>query len=144
MINIPFDVLLSTTLGIGTVYYYQSDHLINSEESHYFVVLAHSDSTFHVVCATSQIEKRKNFVRIRQLPIQTLVEVDPTPENGLRKLSLFDCNSLYEETLNSLKRKHEQQPIQVRGCMSQATVRLLINGVKVSPLVAREKKLIFT
>ncbi len=144
MIQIPFDVLFGATLGIGTVYYYQSDHLINTKESHYFVVLAHSDSTFHVVCATSQIQKRRDFVRIRQLPIQTLVEVTPTSENGLRKVSLFDCNYLYEETLNSLKRKHEQQPIQVRGCMSQSTVQLLINGVKVSPLIAREKKLIFT
>lgn len=143
MIDFPFDVFVRTTLGIGIVYYYQSDYLIHSEESHYFVVLAHSDSTFHVVCATSQIEKRKEFVRIRRLPAQTLVEVAPTPENGLKKQSLFDCNFLYEETLLSLKRKHDRKPMQVRGCMSDATVQLLINGVTISPLVTKEKKLLF-
>ena len=144
MIEIPFDVLVFTTCGIGTVYYYRSDHLISSEESHYFVVLARSDSTFHVVCATTQIEKRKAFVAQRRLPKETLVEVLPTIENGLRRHSLFDCNSLYEETLHSFKRRHEQRPILVRGCMDDAIVKKLIEGVKASPLVTREKKLLFT
>ncbi|TSC99981.1 MAG: hypothetical protein Greene101449_421 [Candidatus Peregrinibacteria bacterium Greene1014_49] len=144
MIDIPFDVLIQQTCEVGAVYYYKSDHLINTDESHYFVVLAKTDSTFHVVCATTQIEKRKAFVTQRKIPLETLVEITPTKENGLKKLSMVDCNRLFEETLHSLKRKHEQQPILLRGCMNKETVALLINGVMASPLVEREKKRIFT
>lgn len=144
MIEIPFDMLVIATCEVGTVYYYHSDHLVNTTESHYFVVLAKSDSAFHVVYATSQIEKCKAFVRQRGLLPETLVEVTPTPENGLRKNSVFNCNYLYEETLHSLKRKHEQKPVLVRGRMDDATVQLLIKGVKASKIVPREMKMLFT
>jgi hypothetical protein len=140
MIEISFEVLLGLTQRVGAIYYYHSDHLRQTIEPHYFVVLAQSDSTIYVVPATSKIDKRKEWAEKSRIPRSTLIEVEPTLVNGLRKKSLFDCNSLFEETKESLKRKHQDTPIQVKGCMEEQTLMLLKAGVLLSPLVTREKK----
>jgi len=141
MIEIPPNVFLDTTLEVGVVYFYFHENLRETTKSHFFVVISRRNESVIMVCATTQIAKRKQFAIIRKLPSSTLVEVTPTQENGLQCLSLFDCNNPFTETVSSLAERHILTPIRVRGRMDDSTIEMLRQGVLVSPMVVEEIKL---
>jgi hypothetical protein len=139
MIQIPEDVFFQITLKTGSVYYYFNPELKKTEEPHYFVVLAKTERII-LVCATSQFKKRIEWAKRRKISLDTLVSVNPDKDNGLKKPSLFDCNFHFEETESSLKQKHREKPIKIKGSVSDNDLKKMINAVKKSPLIPSEIK----
>ncbi|MCX6807492.1 MAG: hypothetical protein NTZ80_01635 [Patescibacteria group bacterium] len=139
MINIPEDIFFDLTLEAGSVYYYFDPRLKKTEEPHYFVVLSKSERII-LVCATSQFEKRKKWVERCNLQASTLVIIAPDKNNGLKRDSLFDCNYYFEETRASLKQKHKNKPIRLKGRVSCGDLARLISAMKKSRLIPKEIK----
>ena len=98
-----------------------------------------------MVIATSQIEKKKEFVRARNLPLETLVEVSKNDYIHFTKDTIFDCNSVHIKTVDELINKLIKNNLQTfRETISERILRKILIGVKKSPLVKRSyKKLIF-
>lgn len=79
MIDIPADAYILTTIKRGSVYYFKNEEF-TSNNPHYFVVLNENPKNGNVlilVCATSQVEKRKVIAQKMNFTEGTLVEVSP-------------------------------------------------------------------
>jgi len=78
----------------GSVYYFEEEQL-TSDEAHYFVVLNQSPRTedlLILVCASSQVEKRKEVIKKLQFPPETLVFISPEEYPIFTKDTVIDCN----------------------------------------------------
>jgi len=141
MVDIPEEVFFGVTLKTGTVYYFQSEKLIGTDTPHYFVVLSKNPTEMIIlVCATTQIVKRKKFIRISNLPSKTLVTITPADCSIFSKDTLFDCNSIVEHSKSSLLEKYGTKKLRMKGEIPSSILSQLIKGVKISPLVPEEIK----
>ena len=80
----------------GKVLYIKSDR--SPDIAHFFVIVNASPDEIKpiiLVMATSQIEKRKNYVRLAHLLPETLVYANSHTCEFLRVDSVFDCNSIF-------------------------------------------------
>lgn len=142
MVDIPPEVRVKGGLKAGTVYYFKEETHEEEAPAHYFVVLNTnplSDKILVLVCASSQIA---NVKRIRSsLPAETLVEVTPSEHPDFTRATIFDCNNVYEKTIEQLIKKLESGQLGTHNSeMAPAIVAKLKEAAKASPLVKRELK----
>jgi hypothetical protein len=136
--EIPAIAVIRSTIRTGTIYYFQEESF-SSTEPHYFVVLNElpsQDKILILVCASSQIDKRKNAIKKLGLPTETLVEILPEQCPSFKKHSIFDCNSIIEKPIQAVIEKLELQKLHV--CVDyipKDIIEKLIQGVIVSPQV---------
>ena len=141
--EIPPDVFLAGSLEVGVVYYYFSDQLKSTSEPHYCVILCIKEEWVILVCATSKIEKRKEFIRTRKLPLETLVFASPKDESFLNSETAFNCNDPFIESIQSLSNKHSTASIKIKGKASNKLVESLTRGLLISPMVEEKVKDLF-
>ncbi|HDY72670.1 MAG TPA: hypothetical protein ENH90_00695 [bacterium] len=143
MVHIPSGAQILTTIKRGSVYYFQHDFgdgKDGSKERHYFVVLNKNpkDNTFLVLaCATSKVDKTKRIVSTLGFPKNTIVEVSPSEYPIFSKNTIFDCNSVIEETIESIIEKRKNGKL--RMChqnMPDDIIQCLIRGVLLSTQVS--------
>jgi len=143
MIDIPANVHILTTIKRGTVYYFREENF-SSVEPHYFVVLnknPSNNSVIILVCATSQIEKRKRRAQILNFPIETLVEVSPSDFSLFSKNTIFDCNCVIEKNVQSIIDKlSKKQLIICSTQMPEKIMSLLVAGVLRSSQISEQNK----
>ncbi len=143
MIDIPANAYIWTTIKRGSVYYFK-DEGFSSSDPHYFVVLNKNPKNNNIlilVCATSQIEKRKAIAQKLKFPEETLVEVSPLDFVFFKKNSLFDCNSVIEKSIESIIEKLSNNELQI--CpqdMPDDIVDTLVKGVLASNQVVEGNK----
>ncbi|MCI0457797.1 MAG: hypothetical protein L0Z62_12585 [Gemmataceae bacterium] len=132
-------VYFGLTLKPGTVYYYPSDDLLGPARPHYHVVLSTRDrNRIVLVYASTKIERCRHLLARKHCPADTLVMASPATEPYLRYPSVFNCNRPVVESLGSLTRKYARRSIRVTGSASPRLLRQLIDGVRQSPLVAKQ------
>ncbi|BFT94521.1 hypothetical protein MNSC_05290 [Minisyncoccus archaeophilus] len=143
MIDIPADAYILTTIKRGSVYYFKNEEFA-SNEPHYFVVLNENPKNGNIlilVCATSQVEKRKAIAQKMNFMEGTLVEVSPLDFTFFTKNSLFDCNNVIEINIGSIIEKLSNNELQI--CpqdMPDKIVNDLVRGVLVSNQVTEGNK----
>lgn len=141
--DIPARIRILGGIKAGSVYYFEEDQL-SSAEPHYFVVLnknPKSDELLILVCASSQVERRKEIARKLCFPPETLVIVSPSDFVVFSKETVIDCNRVFERTPQSLIDKLEQGKLRV--CvepMPDNIVRSLVKGLLSSTQVAEKIK----
>ena len=85
----------------GSVYYFEEENL-SSSEPHYFVVLnkcPRTEELLILVCASSQVEKRKQIAKKLGFPSETLVSISPSDYCLFTKETVIDCNRAFEKTI---------------------------------------------
>jgi len=143
MIDIPADAYILTTIKRGSVYYFKNEEFA-SNSPHYFVVLNKNPKNGNIlilVCATSQVEKRKAIAQKMKFMEGTLVEVSPLDFTFFTKNSLFDCNNVIEISIGSIIEKLSNNELQI--CpqdMPDKIVNNLVRGVLVSNQVTEGNK----
>ena len=143
--DIPADVHIHSTLQSGCVYYYEENSPeFLSAEPHYFVVLNKdpiTDALLILVCASSQIQKRKNWVEDMGYPEETLVFISPDHYQGFSKDTVIDCNTIFQKTIDDIIEKRRETKLRVcPEIMPQEIVKQLRQGVIASPRIARSYK----
>lgn len=132
-----------TTVKTGSVYYFEEEKL-SSPEPHYFIVVnkaPKSDKILILVCASSQIEKRKAVVEKLGFPKETLIIVSPQECPCFTKETAIDCNSIIEKSHQSVIEKLDNKKLRV--CpeeISDTIVQKLVQGVLASNQVSEEIK----
>jgi hypothetical protein len=133
--DIPPEVAIKSTIRIGSVYYFTEESL-QSDEPHYFIVInknPHDDKIVFLVCAQSQIAKVKQ--RRKNLPPETLVEINPKQYPGFKKDSIIDCNSVWEKSVDQLADKLAREELKLKPEMDVSLVKRLRVGTLRSPSI---------
>lgn len=140
MIRIPPDVQIRASIKPGSVYYFP-DAKLKSSEPHYFVVINReplTDTVLLLVCASSQVERVNR--RREGCPPETLVQVSPGEYSGFTRMSVIDCNQVFERTMNELVEKLANGTLRLEVEMSGALVERLRDGVVKSNLIEKRVK----
>lgn len=110
--DLPKDVVFKATLKPGGVFLYKDDSF--PEKAHFFVVL-NSHIAFGepliLVCASSQVLKRKERAIRMGFDLSTLVIVQPSECTFLGTESIFDCNRILIRPIEVLKQKMDMDKI---------------------------------
>ena len=135
--------------GIQTVsvYYFEEEEL-SSTEPHYFVVLnkdPQTDELLILVCASSQVEKRKQIAQKLGFSSETLVVISPSDYALFTKETVIDCNRAFEKTAQSLIDKLEQKKLHIcTELMSEDIIQKLVGGIIASTQIAEKIKKILS
>ena len=123
----------------GSVYYFQEERL-SSDEPHYFIVLNRNPRTedfLMLVCASSQVDKRKRIARSLGFPKETLVVIPMSEYPTFKKESVIDCNRIFEKTIQSLIEKMENNQLKIcEKLMPKEIVERIISGTLASDQVS--------
>lgn len=142
LMDIPPGIRVKGGLRTGTVYFFKEESHASEAPAHFFVVLNTnpiSDKVLILVCASSKIDRVK--WRRRNLSTATLVEIMPSEYAGFTLPTIFDCNEVYEKTIEQLVRKLESGSLGANNFeMNPELVEKLRVATKASPLVRRELK----
>jgi len=126
----------STSIDKGKIYYFKSNKLVATNESHFFIVIANpSDELVIFTCCTSQFKKRARFIELNNIPLTTLVWIKPNEENCLKKDSFVDCNSYFQYSKAELIQMYEQNQIQFVGYITDSKIEEIRQGIIDSPLI---------
>lgn len=134
--ELPEEVILVSTLKPGAVYLYH-DHEF-PEKAHFFVVINQnitSTEPLYLVCASSQVDKKKDFVLRRHFPIETLVIVQPKECPFLTVKTVFDCNSILVRAIATIQKKIEAEEILRYEEVSDDLLDRLRESAMKSPMV---------
>ncbi|MFZ4500158.1 MAG: hypothetical protein ACOYMZ_01520, partial [Minisyncoccia bacterium] len=135
MIAIPPDVRLLATLKTGSVYYFEEERL-SSPEPHYFIVLNREprvDTVLFLVCASSQVDKRKNAIQKLGFPEETLVIVSVGECDCFIKETAIDCNTVFERTTLSVIEKLENGKLRIcSGVLPDEIIAKIVTGTLAS------------
>jgi hypothetical protein len=128
-------------IAIRNIYKFSSSKL-NTTDPHYFIVLKVFESdTIHLVCCTSQFEKRSKFIKERNLPESTLVWIAPDPSNKLNVNSYIDCNTTpYKHAYDEFRQMYLENNIQKTGVLKEFHYEQIITGLKESPMIQEAYK----
>lgn len=137
--DIPADIQILATIKTGSVFYFEEESL-SSSEPHFFVVLNKNPRTEEfliLVCASSQVEKRKEIGKKLGFPTETLVIISPSEYKLFKKQTVIDCNRAFEKTSQSLIEKLKNEKLRVcTEMMSDEIVGKLVRGVLASSQIS--------
>jgi len=130
--DIPACIQILASIRTGSVYYFEEESF-PSREPHYFIVLnknPRTDSLLILVCASSQVEKRKEIAKRLGFSPETLVVISPSDFSLFKKQTIIDCNRALEKTSQSLIEKLEQGKLKIcTELVPSSIVEKLIKGV---------------
>lgn len=139
--EISADIRILATIQTGSVYYFVEES-ISSKGPHFFVVLNRNPRTEEcliLVCASSQVEKRKNIAEKLGFPPETLVSISPVEYPLFTKLTIIDCNRAFEKTSQSLVDKLQSGKLRVcTEIMPENIIQALIRGILASSQVSEK------
>src|SRR3989344_3155973 len=112
MIDIPVKIRISLLIEQGSVFNFHVDFRDSKRQSknRYFVVLNRNpkiDAVLLMITSTTQIAKRKAFVKRVGISEQTIVVVSPKEYSVFSTESAFNCNDVFEVSMQDLIRKIE-------------------------------------
>ncbi len=138
--DIPPEIAIRASIRPGSVYYFPHEEFV-SPEPHFFVVINIDPITEKVillVCSSSKIEtvKRRN----KNNPPKTLVEVSQDQYPDFTCDSIFNCNNIYPESIESLVERLSSKKLKLKAEMDVALVKQLRRGVLASRLISPKIK----
>ena len=141
MIDIPVKIRISLLIEQGSVFNFHVDFRDSKRQSknRYFVVLNRNpkiDAVLLMITSTTQIAKRKAFVKRVGISEQTIVVVSPKEYSVFSTESAFNCNDVFEVSMQDLIRKIEDTGSMNYPKIPDGILSKLITGVKQSPQVS--------
>lgn len=143
MIDIPSEIIAEfLELKVGSVLY-ADEESFTSDEPHNLVILNHNPMTDEVlilVCATSDVASRVNWVKRSGFPSETLVIVDQNDCDFLKRESVFNCNDVIKSSVDVVCSKYKDKKLKFKGCVNDEIIQKMHNGVIASPRVEESIK----
>lgn len=143
--DIPPKIRIPLCIEQGSVFNFHIDFGGTGRESknRYFVVLnknPKTDTVLIMITSTSQISKKKDFIKRARISEKTIVTVSPAEYCIFKQESAFNCNSVFEVKIDDLIRKIEENGSMNYPKISDAILAKLKIGVNESPRVSAEIK----
>ena len=138
--EVPLELRL--TLRAGTVYYFQHREL-TSPEPHYFIVVNTDplhDQVLLLAVASSKVANVRE--RRRQMPAETVVEISPTEYAEFRVPTVVDCNRVFRKSLTELIDDRKRGLVKPKNDLPREALLRIQTGIKTSPLVEEEAKML--
>ena len=141
MIDIPVKTRISLLIEQGSVFNFHIDFSDSKRQSknRYFVVLNRNpkvDAVLLMVTSTTQIAKRKEFIKRAGISERTIVIVSPKEYSVFSAESAFNCNDIFEVSMKNLIRKIEDTGSMNYPKIPDSILAKLIIGVKESSQVS--------
>lgn len=95
---------------------------------------------FFLSVATSQVEKKKQFIQTRKLPIETLVIVEVGASKYFKLETAFNGNSLIQYGVDQLYAEYSADPGIYKGKIEEEIFERILEAVRKSPLVSPVRK----
>ncbi len=115
MVDVPAELVLASTLCIGTIYKFSAPELIDINIPHYFIVVAIEDDNNYMVVCTTQLDNKIKYFDNLGLDFNGLVYIKPDNTNGLTKDSYVNCNQYHTITRQELIIKIESEVFECTG-----------------------------
>lgn len=146
--DIPPKVRIPLCIEQGSVFNFQIDFNGTGRQSknRYFVVLNRNpkkDVVLIMVTSTTQIAKKRDFIKRAGISKQTIVSVLPSEYSVFTRESVFNCNDAHEVNMQDLIRKIEENGSMNYPKMPERVLEKLIIGINASPRVAPAIKKLF-
>ena len=143
--DIPIKVRIPLSIEQGSVFNFhiEFDGTGRKSGNRYFVVMncnPKTDKVLVMLTSTTQIEKRKEFIKKANIPEKTLIEISPKEYQTFTTNSAFNCNDVHEVDIQDLIRKIENDGSMNYPKIPEQILKRLIAGVKESPLITEEIK----
>ena len=139
--DIPPRVRIPLCIEQGSVFNFRIDFSNPKRESknRYFVVLNRNpktDAVLIMVTSTTQVAKRLNFVKRAGISEQTIVSVGHKKYPTFTSESVFNCNDVFEVSMENLIRKIEEDGSMNYPKIPDSILAKMIIGVNESPQVS--------
>ena len=116
--DFPPSFIINSTLEVGRVYKFSAPELIETDIPHFFVVIAIIGSDNYALVSTTKLQKRIDFLKSRQISLETLCYISPNGENGFTEDSYLDCNKYFAIPNGYLEQKVASGYFDVKGTIS--------------------------
>lgn len=145
MVEISIKIRIPLCLEQGSVlnFFISFGNPKSESKNRYFVVLNCSpktDAVLIMVTCTTQIQKKKEFVRSSGISEETIVEVKSKEYTVLTKDSAFNCNDIFEVKTEKLIKKIEEGGSMDYPKLPSNILKRIIAGVNKSPKVSQAIK----
>lgn len=139
--EIPPKVRIPLCIEQGSVFnfYITFDGVGRQSKNRYFVVVNRNpktDTVLIMVTSTTQIIKKKEFVKRVGISEQTIVSISPKEYPTFSAESAFNCNDVHEVSMQDLIRKIEEGGSMNYPKIPDSILAKLIIGINESPNVA--------
>lgn len=139
--DIPPKIRIPLCVEQGSVFNFHIDFdgAGRQSKNRYFVVLnkkPKTDTVLIMVTSTSQIAKKKDFVRRAGISEQTVVLVLSSEYPVFNSESVFNCNDVHEINIQDLIRKIEETGSMNYPKIPDSILAKLIIGVNASPRIS--------
>lgn len=135
----------ASTLELGEAFYFHWK--IETDQPHYQIILNKPNEYDSLICmsiATSQIEKRENYIKRKNFPAETLVIVEVWEVTFLKKRSCFNCNSIETYSVESLFSDYLMGKLKPAGTLPIEVLERIFEWIKKSDAISLHiKKKIF-
>lgn len=139
--DIPPKIRIPLCIEQGSVFnfFIEFDDSKRQSKNRYFVILNRSpktDTALIMVTSTTQIQKKKDFIKRIGISEKTIVEVKTKEYSVFTNDSAFNCNDIFEVKMEDLIRKIEENGSMNYPKLPDNILGLIIEGVNNSPNVA--------
>lgn len=142
MIYIDPSIKVKSTIREGSVFYFAGDGF-KEKIPHYYVVLNSNpltDEVLLLVFASSFGEGLYLKINNSPYPAETFIDVTPEQCSLLKRVSIFDCNRVFEKNIEMVVEKLSNNKLKICGCIEIEVLKRLRNGVLLSPAVTENVK----
>lgn len=139
--DIPLKIRIPLCVEQGSVFNFHIDFdgVGRQSKNRYFVVLNRNpktDTVLIMVTSTSQIAKKKDFIRRAGISEQTIVSVSSSEYQIFNSESVFNCNDVHEISMQDLIRKIEEAGSMNYPKIPDSILAKLIVGINASPRIS--------
>lgn len=143
--DIALKIRISLCIEQGSVFNFFIDFGDSRRQSknRYFVVLNRNpktDVSLLMVTSTTQIQRKKEFVRKSGISEKTIVEVRANEHPIFTSDSAFNCNEIFPVKMDDLIRKIEENGSMNYPKLSDVILKRIITGVNESPTIPQSVK----
>jgi hypothetical protein len=142
--EIPAKIRIPLCIEQGSVFNFYIEFGGSKEgKNRYFVVVNRnpkSDMFLIILTSTTQIEKKREFIKKAGISGKTIIEVTTKQYPVFSKNSAFNCNEVFEVKMADLIHKIEEKGSMHYPKLPDEILLLIIDGVRGSPRVSEEIK----
>jgi hypothetical protein len=143
--EIPPKIRIPLCIEQGSVFnfFIDFDDSRRQAKNRYFIVLNRNPKTdvaLIIVTSTTQIQKKREFVKRVGISDKTIVEVKAKEHPIFTRDSVFNCNDVFEVDMSDLIRKIEENGSMNYPKLSDDVLKRIIAGVNESPKVSQSIK----
>lgn len=143
--EIPPKIRIPLCVEQGSVFNFFVDFGDSKRQSknRYFVVLNRNpktDTALIMVTSTTQIQKKREFVKRAGISDKTIVEVKTKEHYIFTSDSAFNCNEIFEVNMSDLIRKIEENGSMNYPKLPDDILKRIIVGINESPKISQSIK----